>query len=118
MTLKVFLSIGSLQRRFTTGNIEALHFESGVNVLIGRPNTGKTKWLETLDYLLGDTGSNPFEGLGNESLTDKYYSASVELFIQDERLFVERRWRESGARQKIFVDEAGFSPSDFQRLLL
>src|ERR1700688_4201591 len=118
MTLKVFLSIGSLQRRFTTGNIEALHFESGVNVLVGRPNTGKTKWLETLDYLLGDTGGNPFEGSNDEPLAEKYDAAGVELFVGKERLYVERRWKEVGAKNKIFVNDEALTPPDFQRLLL
>jgi hypothetical protein len=58
-----FLSISRLERRFATGNVEELSFEPGVNVLVGRPNTGKTKWLQTLDFLLGDPGGNPFEGL-------------------------------------------------------
>jgi DNA repair ATPase RecN len=118
MTSNPYLSVGRLLRRLTTGNTEVLEFYPGVNVLIGRPNTGKTKWLETLDYLLGDMGSNPFEGLGKESLTDKYDAASVELFIGDERLYVERRWREQSAKHRIFVNEAGFSAPDFQRLLL
>lgn len=54
-----FLSISSLERHLATGNVETLTFETGVNVFVGRPNTGKTKWLQTLDYLLGDTGQNP-----------------------------------------------------------
>ena len=53
-----FLSIRSLERRLATGNVEPLTFEPGVNVFVGRPNTGKTKWLQTLDFLLGDTGAN------------------------------------------------------------
>jgi hypothetical protein len=118
MTSNVFLSIGSLQRRFETGNTETLHFEFGVNVLVGRPNTGKTKWLETLDYLLGDPGSNPFEGHVDEPLSNKYDAASVELFVGEERLYVERRWKEAGEKNKIFVNEEALTPPDFQRLLL
>src|ERR1700674_1532528 len=113
-----YLSIGALQRRLTTGNTEARRFEPGVNVLVGRPNTGKTKWLETLDYLFGDAGSSPFVSQGDEPLADKYDAASVELFIGDERLFVERRWKEPGAKNKIFVNEDSIAPADFQRLLL
>jgi hypothetical protein len=118
MTPNLFLSIGLLQRRFTTGNTEALHFEVGVNVLVGRPNTGKTKWLETLDYLLGEVGGSPFESHGDEPLSSKYDAASVELYIGDEVLCVERRWREAGAKNKIFVNDEAFAAADFQRLLL
>jgi hypothetical protein len=118
MTPSRLISIGLLQRRLITGNTETLQFEPGVNVLVGRPNTGKTKWLETLDYLLGDPGGSPFEGQGEEPLADKYDAASVELFIGDERVSVERRWKETGAKNKIFVNDAAFAASDFQRLLL
>jgi hypothetical protein len=118
MTSNPYLSIGSLQRRLTSGNTEALQFEPGVNVLVGPPNTGKTKWLETLDYLLGDTGGSPFEGQGEEPLADKYDSAGVELLIREEKLNVERRWKEAGAKNKIFVNGVPFTPADFQRLLL
>src|ERR1700730_14122218 len=118
MSLGPYLSLGLLQRRLTTGNTEACRFEPGVNVLVGKPNTGKTKWLETLDYLLGDTGASPFEGQSGEPLADKYDAASVELFVGDERLFVERRWKEPGVKTKIFVNESPMDPGDFQRLLL
>ena len=57
-----YLSISRLERRLSIGNTEELTFVPGVNVLVGRPNTGKTKWLQTLDFLLGDPGENPFEG--------------------------------------------------------
>ena len=118
MTSKNFLSIGSLQRRFSNGNTETLHFDLGVNVLIGSPNTGKTKWLETLDYLLGDAGSSPFEDHNDEPLSNKYDAASVELFVGEERLYVERRWKELGTKTKIFIDGEAFTPGDFQRFLL
>jgi hypothetical protein len=113
-----YLTVGRLERRFTTGNMEGLEFLPGVNVLVGRPNTGKTKWLETLDYLLGDGGNNPFEVHGDEPLADKYDAASVELFVAGQRLHVERRWKEPGAKNKIFVNDAAFAAPDFQQLFL
>jgi hypothetical protein len=57
-----FLVIASLDRSQAGGEKESLSLGAGVNVLVGRPNTGKTKWLQILDYLLGDPGENPFEG--------------------------------------------------------
>jgi hypothetical protein len=118
MNAKRYLAIGLLQRRLANGNTETLHFDLGVNVLIGRPNTGKTKWLETLDYLLGETGSSPFEGHTEGPLSNKYDAAGVELFIAEERFYVERRWKEPGAKTKIFVNDEAFTPPDFQRFLL
>ena len=47
------LLLRSVSRRL--GNaIEELSFEAGVNLLVGPRNSGKTKWLQTIDYLLGD----------------------------------------------------------------
>lgn len=113
-----FLSICSLERRLATGNVEHLTFESGVNVFVGRPNTGKTKWLETLDFLLGDTGANPYEQSDEEGLSDKYEAASAIICIGDETFRIERRWREPGAKGKIFVGDEGMLAKDFQHWLM
>ena len=75
------LNIVSIDRLQAGGEAEALMFEPGVNVLVGVPNTGKTKWLQLLDYLLGDPGNQPFEGAEEAGLADKYVSAGVDLKI-------------------------------------
>ena len=113
-----YLSIGRLMRRLSTGSEEELRFEPGVNLLVGRPNTGKTKWLQTLDYLLGEPGENPFEGAEAEGIAEKYDAAGAELVIGDEHLWIERRWRELGAKTKVFVDGDGMAARDFQHLLM
>jgi predicted nucleic acid-binding Zn-ribbon protein len=112
------LSIGRLERRFSTGKTEDLQFGAGVNLLVGPPNTGKTKWLQTLDFLLGDPGANPFEGAEEGGLADKYDAAGVELVIGEERLWIERRWREVGAKSKVFVDDQEMAARDFQHFLM
>jgi len=117
MTQK-FLTVRKLERHLTTGTLESLNFESGVNVLVGRPNTGKTRWLQTLDYLLGDSGGSPFEGENDEHLAQKYDGASAELIVGGEQLSVERRWNEPGVKTKVFVDGIPMAAPDFQRLLL
>jgi hypothetical protein len=113
-----YFMIERLARKLTTGNTEELVFDAGVNLLVGPPNTGKTKWLQTLDYLLGDTGDNPFEGAEEAGLADKYEAASVSISIGDHTFHVERRWREPGSKGKIFVDEAAMSASEFQHWLM
>lgn len=113
-----FLSIRSLERRLATGNVEHLTFESGVNVFVGRPNTGKTKWLQTLDFLLGDTGENPYEQSDEEGLAEKYEAASATICIGDETFRIERRWREAGAKGKVFVGDEGMLAKDFQHWLM
>lgn len=113
-----YLSIHRIKRRLSTGDTEDLRFEPGVNLLVGRPNTGKTKWLQTLDYLLGDPDENPFHGAEEEGLAEKYDAASAELIIGDEHILIERRWREPGVKTKVFVDGEGMAAHDFQQFLL
>lgn len=113
-----FLSVGRLHRRLSSGNVEEIHFEPGVNVLVGPPNTGKTKWLQTFDFLMGDQGDNPFEDADETGLSEKYEGAGVELTIGDNNFWIERRWRESGAKTKVFVDDAAMSAREFQQWLM
>lgn len=113
-----YLSIGRLERRLSSGSQESLELGPGVNLIVGRPNTGKTKWLQTLDYLLGDPGENPFEGTVEEGLAEKYGAAGAELAVGEERLWVERRWREPGAKTKVFVDGQDMQTREFQQWLL
>lgn len=112
------LSISRIERRLSTGNTELLEFQTGVNLLVGPPNAGKTKWLQTLDFLFGDTGGNLYEADEETDLADKYDAASVYLKIGDDEFAVERRWQEAGARSKVFVDGDGKSGQEFQHWLM
>ena len=113
-----FLSVQNIARQLATGKAEDLAFEPGVNLLVGRPNTGKTRWLQTLDYLLVDSGENPFEGAQEAGLADKYVAASAKLLIGEECIRVERRWREARAKTKVFVGAEGMSAAEFQQWLM
>lgn len=113
-----YLSIRGLERRLATGNVEALTFEPGVNVFVGRPNTGKTMWLQTLDFLLGDLGPNPYDQSDDEGLPEKYDAAAAILCIGDESFRVERRWREAGAKGKVFVNDEVMLAKEFQHWLM
>jgi hypothetical protein len=113
-----FLSIARIERRLTTGGIEQLDFQPGVNLLVGPPNTGKTRWLATLDFLLGDPGTNPFEGAEEEGLADKYSAAAAYLLIGDRQFVIERRWREPGGKGRVYLDGLGLTAKDFQHWLL
>lgn len=113
-----FLSISSVDRRLATGNVETLEFQAGVNVFVGPPNTGKTKWLQTLDFLLGDPGANPYESTDAEGLAEKYEAAGAWLQIGGEGHRIERRWTEPGGKGKVFVDEVGMLAREFQHWLM
>lgn len=115
---RAYLSVSNVSRRLSTGNTEELTFAPGVNLLVGRPNTGKTKWLQTLDFLLGDTGDNPFEGAEETGLAEKYDAAAARLSINGEEVLVERRWREPRAKSMVFIDGEGMPAREFQHWLM
>lgn len=113
-----YLSISRLDRQLANGESEHLDFEPGVNLLVGPPNTGKTKWFQTLDFLLGDDGQNPFEGAEETGLDKKYDAAGANIVIGEESFRIDRRWRKAGAKGKVLVDEKEMAAVDFQHWLM
>jgi hypothetical protein len=93
-----------------------LAFEKGVNVVVGRPNTGKTKWLQMLDYAFG-SDSQPKEVFG-EDLAEKFSRIEATVEIDGEPLVIERRWNEVGIRTKVFVDGEAVDEREFSTELL
>jgi uncharacterized Zn finger protein (UPF0148 family) len=112
------LSIKSVSRRRLDGTEETLPFTSGVNVLVGEGNTGKTKWLETIDYLLGDEVSAEERDDPDNVLFSLFDSASLVLDISGEELIVERRWKEQGSLGKVYVNGDPESLRDYWHRLL
>lgn len=88
MTSKTVV-IRELSRSPEQGPEDRLVFEPGVNVLVGVPNTGKTKWLRMLDYLFGDDGT-PDEVFGDD-IAAKYQSVRVSLTVAGQDVVIERR---------------------------
>lgn len=80
MTARTMM-IERVTRTPVSGVQETLEFDSGVNVIVGGPNAGKTKWLSVIDFVLGDTGT-PEDGLGSD-VAAKYMSATVALRVSD-----------------------------------
>ena len=103
-------------------NIETLDLKPGVNILEGPPNSGKTVWLNIIDFLLGDT--DPIEEvLGNEDVSgkklfEKYISASCNITINDKEYLLERKWHDQGVKHKIFINGDSVSDQDFSNYLL
>jgi hypothetical protein len=114
MTAKI-LNVRRLQR-FRGEACEELEFAPGVNVMIGEPNAGKTKWLQILDYLFGDTGV--VEDALGEDVATLYDRARVELTIAGEPLALERRWKEKGGRTKLLVNGEPMPANEFSAFFL
>lgn len=111
------LTIKQLSRSPQFGPEDELHFSPGVNVIVGQPNTGKSKWLRMLDYLMGDP-STPGEAFGDEDLAEKYDSIQAVFSIEEEEIVVERRWKQQGTRGKVFVNDEPIQAEEFSRYLL
>jgi hypothetical protein len=75
------LVIESVRRVPEQGEPEELSFLPGVNLLVGPPNAGKSKWLRFIDFVLGD--GDPPEATLSPDLAEKYRSASVTIRIHD-----------------------------------
>ncbi len=110
------LAIQSVSRKRLDGGAEILHFKPGVNVIVGEPNTGKTRWLEMIDFVMGDDG--PAEEKLGEVIFTKYASASIKLQIGKKLFTIDRRWHDPGIKTKIFVDENPLNIPEFRQLLL
>ncbi len=112
------LFISSVTRRREDGSEESIHFEPGITVLVGEGNTGKTKWLQTIDYLLGDEVTLEGRQDPDNALFHLFVSASAVIRIGDQELNVERRWKEPGTLGKVFVDGQAENVKDYCRRLM
>lgn len=110
------LIINYIERQTIEGAKEILSFKPGVNTIVGPPNSGKTKWLNMLDYLFGGDGK-PEAAFGDD-LSEKYSMISAEIEIGNEKIKIERRWKEQGVKGKIFIDDKPIDVEDFSTLLL
>lgn len=111
------MQVEELERVTGEGKIERLKFEPGLNILVGRPNTGKTMWLRMLNYALGDR--NPVEKSLSAQLAEKYNVIRAVLRLgSNTQTVVERRWTEPGSRHKVYVDERPLSVADFSLYFL
>lgn len=98
------------------GPEDRLQFEPGVNVIVGVPNTGKSKWLRMIDYLFGDDGK-PHEIFGDD-VSDKYDSLSAILVIQNEDWTIERKWKQPGLLGKVILNGEAMTIASFTHSLM
>jgi hypothetical protein len=109
-------SVHSISRRVRgSEEEEALTFRNGVNVIVGPHNSGKTKWLTILDFVLGDRDSAE-QALGE--LAIKYDRATAVCEIDSSVFTFERRWSEQSQASKVFVDGKPITVPDFYARLM
>lgn len=116
MTIPLRLVVKEIYRTPEFGPEDRLEFKEGVNVIVGPPNTGKTKWLQMLDYILGNEGSP--EDVFGEDVAEKYETITARIVVSGEELEIQRRWKESGAKGKVFVNGTPALIKDFLHDLL
>lgn len=74
----------------------------GVNVLVGVPNTGKSRWLRMLDYVLGED-KKPEEAFG-EDVASRYESVRAVVMVAGAEWTIERHWKDEKQATKITVN--------------
>lgn len=103
-------------RTTASGENDTLVLEPGVNVVVGLKDTGKSGWLQTISYLLGDKDT-PEKAMG-ENLATKFDTATLNMDVGGKEVVVQRRWKEAGAKHKVFVNGEGMSSEDFSAWFL
>jgi endogenous inhibitor of DNA gyrase (YacG/DUF329 family)/energy-coupling factor transporter ATP-binding protein EcfA2 len=115
MTTKKMI-VKKLQRSPQFDSDDTLELQAGVNVIVGKPNSGKTKWLSMLDYIMGDD-SKP-EDAFSITLKEKYDSVKALVAIGEEDIWIERRWKQQGVQGKVFINDKPILQSEFSSYLL
>ena len=100
-----------LQRSPSNDETDRLLLNRGVNVIVGPPNTGKTKWFRMIDFLFGNDNS-PEEALGLDIAT-KYQSISAQIEIGQTPFQMTRSWSDDALRNKILIDGEPLSLKEF-----
>lgn len=111
--------INKLERVLQTGEVESLDFMSGVNIIEGIKNTGKTVWLQMFDYIMGndDSVENAFSD-NDDTLPKKYIAIHASLTINNEPFELSRRWDKQGIKTKISVNNQFYDLKEFQHIIL
>lgn len=96
------LWIREVSRLPEQGQEDHLSLEQGVNVLVGVPNTGKSKWLRMIDYLLGD--DKKAEEAFDVDVAAKYHTVRATIVVAGTEWTLERTWRDQKLATKISVN--------------
>ncbi|MFZ1527462.1 MAG: hypothetical protein WAT19_01850 [Ferruginibacter sp.] len=115
--MEKYIVIKSIRRVTNDGEVQELQFESGVNVITGPKNAGKTTWLKQLDYLLGKNA--PITDVFTDSeLASKYVELNGSFIISGTEVFLKRFLKEPGLTNRIFINDTSVSISEFSTEIL
>ncbi len=109
------LIVHAIERETFDGETESLEFRPGVNVIVGRPNVGKTKWLEMLDFVMGD---NPTPQNAFGELADKYCRTSARATVGGSEVTLNRQWKTDADRHRVYVDGQPLNLKDYYAFLM
>ena len=74
----------------------------GVNVFVGVPNTGKSRWLRMIDYVLG--GNKTPEDAFGEDVATRYKSVRAVVMVAGAEWTIERNWEDAKQASKFTVN--------------
>lgn len=95
---------------------ERIVFKPGINLIEGGPNTGKTTWLQCLNYLLG--AERPVEHYFSDKFIQKYRSIKGKFITCTKKFEIERDWTIPRKKSKIKYNGQTKSSDEFQRDIL
>lgn len=108
--------IHKIWRESTDNEPEELLLGNGVNVLVGDPNTGKTKWTQLVDYILADP--DPAEKSLGHTVSKKYFRGGLELTVGEAQISLMRDWQALGSKSKVTFNGEEVNTTDLQAILL
>jgi predicted nucleic acid-binding Zn-ribbon protein len=98
------------------GPEDRLELMQGVNLLVGVPNTGKSRWLRMLDYVLGDD-KKPEEAFG-EDVARKYTGLQARVMVAGNEWTIERQWGDEKHITKLVVNGESMTRDSFTAKLM
>jgi hypothetical protein len=98
------------------GPEDRIKLTPGVNVLVGAHNTGKSRWLRMLDYVLGDD-KKPDEAFG-EDVASRYESVRAIVMVAGAEWTIERHWKDEKQATKITVNDEVMTRDSFTLKLM
>jgi hypothetical protein len=114
--MSLTMYVRSITRTEDSGQEDTLKFTNGINTIVGPPNSGKTKWLQMLSFVLGDRGTP--EDAFSQELAEKYKSLHCDVRLGDTDYVIERHWKEGGKKGKVCVNGTWIDAKEFSSFVL